>query len=259
MDDLDDLDDLDNLDDLINEFECDKTNESKKTNKYKKSKKNKKNKKTKIQCVKNNIDNTSDKKKEEIDDDNDNDNDNYDLNIISVIKQKKYTIGYDINYETLLSNLSFPFISPNYNIIKQYMKNDLSLEIFEYKNEFTIVKNNAIHCVIHKNKDCSKIPKWFNNYGYNICIPSKTDSLHTFPFILDLLIGKTYFKKTKELGCKHKTINGENYKATCLYFSGKILLNNKMVDGTFEYFIDKNNILFHRFFKPDKVDDKVDE
>ena len=39
----------------------------------------------------------------------------------------------------------------------------------------------------------------------------------------------------------------------CLYFHGKILYNNTLISGNFEYFINKHQMLFHRFFKQDKI------
>ena len=38
----------------------------------------------------------------------------------------------------------------------------------------------------------------------------------------------------------------------CLYFHGKILKDNVLISGNFEYFINKNKMLFHRFFKQNK-------
>ena len=86
--------------------------------------------------------------------------------------------------------------------------------------------------------------RWIRFYAPNIGSYDKNDQNHTFPFILDHLLEKW--------PCIEKrVIDPTHYLGSDLliYFYGELLIDGKMVDGCFEYFINSFNTIFHRMFR----------
>jgi ankyrin repeat protein len=102
--------------------------------------------------------------------------------------------------------------------------------------------------------DGSYVPKrWFKHYQHNIGREKKDDYLHLFPFVLD--------KKLKDVNCYQKTVNDEKNQyghILLVSFLGVLVHEDSETLGTYEYFIDSEGSLFHRFFKPwDQLSDKM--
>lgn len=240
--------------------------------KSKKTKKTKKNKKANKNKQNSNIDNfnIAEKNSEEsnesyeINEFSENE-ENYDIttivkdkNLTNVANESKQLIlhpekfqkiqlqNYD-NYELkkLLMRVRYPMFIKNCSILT----NELTKQpnVYENKKGYIVNYNNLPTANIFKCESYSKIEKWFNHYGYNICIDTKLDKLHMFPFSIDILISQQL--NNCKLKFKVATINNEK-KATCYFFEGQLLYEGKLIDGNFEYFINCDNILFHRMFKP---------
>lgn len=104
--------------------------------------------------------------------------------------------------------------------------------------------------------------KWIRHYGINIAMEGKTDANHMFPFILDWLLStwtcmeRRVRDPTAHIKKKFQSVF-EN-TSYLLYFHGYLLLDGKMVEGCYEYFINANGTLFHRLFQTmDKIPIKI--
>lgn len=169
-----------------------------------------------------------------------------------LIGSNKYPIENTIPQkyvDSTLSLLTYPFTLDNYDFLKQKILSE-KIEIYEKHEKFLIYSNLKIIAIVYKNNNNinkKNIPCWFSHYGYNIGINEKQDDNHMFSFAIDYFIHKNWNKCI--IKCSYSKIN--NYKiATCLYFFGKMLIDDKYVSGYFEYFINHNGMLFHRLFKP---------
>lgn len=145
--------------------------------------------------------------------------------------------------ESLLSRISYPFKLPNYKILSQHLMQDA--QWCETDDKFKFFDNGKEVAIVYKNNK-SDIPCWVSHYGYNICVSHKLDENHMFPFSIDILLHDLWEKKSKKIKCGY----GVSKTATCLYFYGKYLKNNRWIRGYYEYFLNDQNVLFHRLFKP---------
>lgn len=163
---------------------------------------------------------------------------------ISKIPKKTATLNDDL-ITLLLARLVYPFTLNNYDVLKNLLSQ--KSVFYEDENKFNIVENNKLTAMIYKNSK-ETIPTWITHYGYNICKEGKLDDNHMFPFAIDILIFTLLEKGNQSLKCSYRKINDEN-QATCIYFYGKALINERWQRGFFEYFLNNKNILFHRLFK----------
>jgi len=148
--------------------------------------------------------------------------------------------------ESLLSRIRYPFKLPNYKILSQHLMQDA--QWCETDDKFKFFDNGKKVAIVYKNNK-SDIPCWVSHYGYNICVSHKLDENHMFPFSIDILLHDLWEKKSKKIKCGY----GVSKTATCLYFYGKYLKNNRWIRGYYEYFLNDQNVLFHRLFKPLKI------
>jgi hypothetical protein len=163
---------------------------------------------------------------------------------ISKIPKKTVTLNSDL-ITSLLARLIYPFTLNNYDVLKNLLSQ--KSVFYEDENKFNIVENNKLTAMIYKNSK-EIIPTWITHYGYNICKEGKLDENHMFTFAIDILIFNLLEKENHSLKCSYRKINDEN-QATCIYFYGKALINERWQRGFFEYFLNDKNILFHRLFK----------
>lgn len=149
--------------------------------------------------------------------------------------------------ESLVAGLNYPILLENYETIKNNLLE--KFEICENNYCYRIMQNDKTIIILNKNNGFNKLfGDWFSQYGYNICIKQKRDLDHMFSFSLDLLLYDLYVNKRNGLKCDFY----KRDKVSYLYFYGKMLQNDIMIYGRFEYYIDTNQILFHRMFRPKK-------
>jgi ankyrin repeat protein len=144
---------------------------------------------------------------------------------------------------SLLSRIMYPFKLPNYKILNCQLIQEA--QWCEEDDKFRFFENGEAVAIVYKNNK-NDIPCWIDYYGYNICVSHKLDENHMFPFSIDILLHDLWEKKSKKIKCGY----GVSKTATCLYFYGKYLKNNRWIRGYYEYFLNDQNVLFHRLFKP---------
>lgn len=149
-----------------------------------------------------------------------------------------------------IESLSYPIMLNNYKVIKSELFK--KFEVRESNYCFKIFQENKLVLILskivnHEVKQTNLFSNWFSKYGYNICIKQKMDTDHMFPFSLDLLLNEIFKDKNRQHYIKLTTYLENN--VTYMYFYGKLLKNGEIVYGRFKYFVDSNNVLFHRMFR----------
>lgn len=143
----------------------------------------------------------------------------------------------------MLSRIMYPFKLANHHILHEQLSGS---SIFcDEGNKFRFYANDKPVALIYK-KNKSEIPCWIKHYGYNICIENKLDENHMFPFAIDIFLHQMWENDDRLIQCGYH----KSDTATCIYFYGKYLKNDRWIRGYYEYFLNDKNILFHRLFKP---------
>lgn len=147
---------------------------------------------------------------------------------------------------TVLFKLLWPIKQPHYT--KMY---DLLMDINNMSSEtddkfiMRNVKNRITVTIIKMTDTCHSPPNtWFRYYKPNIGKSTKSDINHMFPFGIDFHL--------QNIPCYQKTEREPemNTFVRYCYFPGYLDYDGEQIKGCFEYFIDKSETLFHRFFRP---------
>jgi hypothetical protein len=83
-------------------------------------------------------------------------------------------------------------------------------------------------------------------YASNILNETKQDPQHKFSLGIDEKLNNYPCLKKVVYDCVHR---GESNKTTLYYFYGILQCENLIMSGMFEYFVNSNGTLFHRFFR----------
>lgn len=149
-------------------------------------------------------------------------------------------------YDRRLTKLFWPVKLSQHDYIYNHLinNNDNIIKNDILNGSFIVETMTGIRSSIIKLKT-NKPSKWFLKYATNICCKEKMDDLHNFSFLLDC--------KLNNYPCIEFTTSDNTHSGrdvVKLYFYG--MLTNSRINsiGVYEYFINEDDELFHRFFRP---------
>jgi hypothetical protein len=143
------------------------------------------------------------------------------------------------NIFELVKRLKYPTELPNYS--KLYNALQLNTLVDCHKDRLVCTNNNIT--IIIKSTGY-KYMKKIRHYACNIYSDDKTDINHIYDFSVDKYIHTICCKIAYD-----EDRSFENKTTTKAYFSGQMIIDNEIINGTYEYFTNCFGVTFHRLFR----------
>jgi hypothetical protein len=148
-------------------------------------------------------------------------------------------IPIELDVSDLIKKLKYPTQLPHYSKLKEALL--LNTNIITYTDKI-VCTNNSITIIMYKTGD-----KYMNNikhYACNIYSAGKDDIYHIYNFSVD--------KYLHTIPCRIITEPDRIFTdkiTTKAYFNGQMIINNEIINGTYEYFTNCFGVTYHRLFR----------